>query len=201
MNKLSVLTGFLVIILSLALKAQQPQGIPDINTATIPSPDAVTFDKLITQQVDLYTGKPNVEIPLFIAKSRKLTLPIKLVYNNSGLVVTDHSSWAGYGWSLIAGGQVSRQVRGLKDETPDIGYFALAHYLPSDPLQLNKNPNYFTAGQQRRIANQTWDLEPDIYNYSFQGYSGQFIIYVDSLGNKTIYPDQFIKSNTILLNA
>ncbi len=196
-KKIYILTSFILLVLLAEIKAQQSQpSYPDINTATIPSADAVSLDKLITQQVDLYTGKPNIEIPLFVAKSRKLSVPIKLQYNSSGCVVTEHSSWVGNGWSLSAGGQISRQVRGNPDEKDGVGYFYLGHYLPSNPLELTSE--YFTYDQQKSIANQTWDLEPDMFNFSFGGYSGQFIFYVDSLGNRTIQTIPYQNLNIVM---
>lgn len=175
----------LLFIIPIHLQAQDPNLIPDVYNATIPSPEAVSLDKLMTQQVDLYTGKPNFEIPLFIAKSRKLYMPIKLTYNNNGLVVPEYPSWVGHGWSLSAGGQISRQVRCMPDETSSNGYFTRGSMLPSDPETIYKT-DYFTQGQKILIANQTMDLEPDIFNYSIPGYSGQFVIYVDPSGNKTV---------------
>ena len=127
-----------------------------------------------------------------------MSVPIKLQYNSSGCVVTEHSSWVGNGWSLSAGGQISRQVRGNPDEKDGVGYFYLGHYLPSDPMQLYKTTDYFTYDQQKSIANQIWDLEPDMFNFSFGGYSGQFVFYVDSTGNRTIQTIPYQNLNIVM---
>ena len=58
--------------------------------------------------VSLYTGTPDISIPLYEIKVKNYTLPITLSYHASGVQVDQHPSWVGLGWSLFAGGLITR---------------------------------------------------------------------------------------------
>ena len=45
----------------------------------LPSPNAATLTRTISEHVDLYTGKLNIEIPIYTLKSRNVELPISLI--------------------------------------------------------------------------------------------------------------------------
>src|SRR6202040_1807556 len=55
-----------------------------------------------------FTGVPSISIPLYEAKAKGLNIPISLSYNASGIKIFDIPSWVGLGWSLNAGGVISR---------------------------------------------------------------------------------------------
>src|SRR6187401_2627194 len=91
-------TCFLVVCIRCA--AQQPQ----LNESLIaPTPDVVAFVKNGLTPVTLYTGMPNISIPITELKSAKLRLPIVLSYNYSGYQPNQDASWAGMGWNVEAG--------------------------------------------------------------------------------------------------
>jgi hypothetical protein len=62
------------------------------------------------------TGTPSVSIPICTVRSGDLSLPVTLVYSGGGVKVKDVEGTAGIGWYLIAGGEISREVRGLPDD-------------------------------------------------------------------------------------
>src|SRR6185503_15830491 len=88
---------------------------------TTPSPTAASLGKYGDVPVSLYTGVPDISIPIFTAKGHTLELPITLRYHASGIRVEEIGGWAGIGWSLDAGGAITRTVRGLADESTN-GY-------------------------------------------------------------------------------
>jgi hypothetical protein len=77
-----------------------------------PSPDAAALGKYGTIPVGLHTGVPNIEIPLYTIRSGQLELPISLSYHASGIKVDEIASWVGLGWTLNAGGVVTRSIVG-----------------------------------------------------------------------------------------
>src|SRR6266576_6703058 len=79
---------------------------------TVPSPTAASLGRFGDVPVSLYTGVPDISIPLFTAKGRTLELPITLRYHAGGIRVEEIGSWVGIGWTLEAGGAVTRTVRG-----------------------------------------------------------------------------------------
>ena len=73
------------------------------------------------------------------------------------------ASSTGIGWSLQAGGMVSRSQRGLADETPGTGYYFNGHDLG------DLNQEELTGLTQGSL-----DGEPDLFSFSFGNYSGKF---------------------------
>src|SRR5436190_13227765 len=102
------------------------QSAANVMQPTVPSPTAASLGKFGEIPVSYFTGVPNISIPLFTAKGKTLDLPISLSYNASGIKVEDIGGWVGAGWSLEAGGVITRTVRGIVDEQPE-GYFNTGH--------------------------------------------------------------------------
>ena len=151
------------------LYAQQANNnsveIPNI---LLPSPTASELGKFALIGNSLSTGTVNTHIELLTYKTKNLSLPISLEYSSNGLKVDMISSRVGMDWSLNAGGVVSRTVYGSPDESrgfatppadfPNTTGTALKEYLSSTTVMGN-------------------DTQPDIFTFSFGGYSGKFIIY------------------------
>lgn len=168
-------------------KAQQPS--PAMLPKVIPpSPDASSLGKYGEIPVSLFTGTASVNIPLFELQSKTLSMPISLSYHGSGVKVEEYASWVGTGWSLNAGGVITRSIRGGFPDEEVNGI--LNNNLPTateliDPLVAR---NYAPSGSM--------DSEPDAYFYNFNGRSGQLIF--DENGN--FYPttaDKLRFTNTV----
>lgn len=170
MRKKGCLMIFLLCIGTYA--GSQNIGIP-------PSPNAVALG---THQVDLFTGSPDISIPLVEVEARGYKLPIYLRYNSSGHKVETISSWVGLGFSLYTGGFITRIVRGVPDDykKDDIGnpQRGMLHsviatevynfdYTDEDRIE---KINLFMGGG---IYPQQ-DTEPDIFYYNINGKTGEF---------------------------
>lgn len=133
------------------------------------SPSSAAFEKYGTYQVNEFTGIPDISIPLYTIEAGGFKVPITLSYHASGIKITDVASWAGLGWSLSAGGQVSRRSMGLPD---DAGYGYLAGYM----WQTGSIDPTTSAGVHycENAAKGLYDTKPDIYSYEFPGHSGKF---------------------------
>jgi YD repeat-containing protein len=81
------------------------------------SPNAAALGKYADLPVNFNTGLPNISIPITTIKDGDLSLPISLDYHGGGIRVSEVASWVGIGWSLSAGGVISRQVNGGPDES------------------------------------------------------------------------------------
>lgn len=186
-----------------------------------PSPTPASLINQIDQSVQLYTGALNVGVPLYSLKSRSLDLPISLNYNGSGVKVNDLGSWVGLGWSLNAGGVVSRVMRGLPDEyngNMDLkGRNLPAKGWLNPEVRGNSGLDlldYFTSTNNNNRANviefsnktgdyvyggsnpSAWDTEPDEFYFSFGKYAGKFIF--DKDGGIQIIPAQNLKITKII---
>ena len=168
--------------------------VPQIPTEGM-SPNARSFNRYGEVPVSLYTGTPNIKIPLAKFRERNLTLPIELSYHSGGLKAEEHPGSTGLGWTLMAGGAITREKRDLPDELDQIGFFNKRNSLTG----LDKHPNLvdsllLTYGQSVFFS---FDLEPDKYNFHFLDYSGFFMM--DTKGEWRVYCDKPLKVESYTL--
>ncbi len=98
-----------------SLTASQAQKLlPQI---TPKSPNVASLEKFSHYLVNLYSGLPSIEIPLYEIKVGSISVPIKLSYHASGNKVNENASWVGLGWSLTGDYTIGRNIRGRADET------------------------------------------------------------------------------------
>ena len=186
---------------------------PISEDAYVPSaPEAAALSKYVDIPVNMYTGTPNINIPLHNVVSRDVSLPISISYHASGNRVTEESSWVGLGWSLNAGGMITREIKdkddfGFKDpilcNTVNNTYEDVVTELPKgmpnqsswqyfgeddsnallgcgDGGDVTLNCNY-TANNGQVYPMSTIcdlfnkDIEPDVFTYNVNGYSGKFL--------------------------
>ena len=177
---LFLVTFFLVLVLIPA--KSDAQDLPKI---ILPSPEAASLFKFQDYPVDMSTGVPQVSIPLYQVKSGSLNVPISISYHASGRRVSDLDGPVSLGWSLNAGGSVSRTVHGSVDFGP---------YPFPAPLLLNVNNvndllylekvSHFDKNNPAVTPGDWKDSEYDIFSYYFGNNSGKFI-FKDSSGIKT----------------
>ena len=169
-----------------------------------PSPNAASVEKFGNIPVSPYTGTTNVSIPIYAVQAKGVSVAIGLDYHTGGIRLSEEAGWVGLGWSLNAGGMISRTVNDKDDFIG--GYFnssliypmpepkgrlvAYPHY-PTQPFLGNwgyefacnyrvytefGSVNYLNAFKQAFTALGTYDFEPDNYSFNFLGRSGKFII-------------------------
>ncbi len=160
-----------ILLLILAVKSYGQNEQPKLNNSMIPpSPDAASLGKYGVFPVTLYTGSANISIPITEVKTNKLSLPISLSYNYNGYKVGDEASSIGLGWALQAGGVITRMP---KSRTDDQQIPALDYKWYDIPYLTDfmESPEYLDLIKVNRV-----DMEPDIFTFSFSGYSGKFIL-------------------------
>ncbi|THU39223.1 hypothetical protein FAM09_11960 [Niastella caeni] len=179
------------------------QSDPDIERPPIrvPSANAASLGKYGDIPVSQYTGIANVSIPIQTLEYAGLSVPISLSYHGGGIRVEEEASWTGLGWSLNAGGVITRSIRGLDDfpeygSNPGRGYFkedaipslnhpinpyVYEHYTQGEYTMVHAFSNYGSYNYpiidyQLSIAGGNRDGQPDIFNFNFNGISGKFLI-------------------------
>ncbi len=140
----------------------RPASLPDVFP---PSPNAASIGKYEEIPVGLYTGIPQVSVPMFNIKSKRLSLAVGLSYHAGGVKVEDKASNVGLGWSLQAGGIITRSMRGRPDEELGVGFFSGSY--PTNQVGTN-------AAYAKQAADGLIDTQPDIFYFNFGGYSGKF---------------------------
>ena len=143
------------------------------------------------------TGTPNINLPLYELKSHDLSVPISISYLSTGLQVEGTASSTGLGWSLNAGGSISRTQFG-KDDFAFLGYATNQNILPS----FGTEPDFNVSGSPRaayelafllfeEFGTNGGDFEPDLFNFSINGRSGKFVH--DTQGNPHTIPYQAVE--------
>ena len=134
----------------------------DIDNVVMPAPTAAALGQYVDVPVSHYTGVPNINVPLYTIEEGPLSLPISMSYHGGGINVAAPSSWTGTGWSLQAGGIITRSIRGIFDDK-NHGYQSFSH-----PLDIN------SRSERLRVGSGSLDSEPDIFSFNFLGYTGKF---------------------------
>ncbi|MBK7173651.1 MAG: hypothetical protein IPH84_10570 [Bacteroidales bacterium] len=133
-----------------------PKNIP-------PSPTPANLGEFGKTPVSLYTGSPSVSIPIYNIEVGNYSFPIVLNYKSGGIKVNEMSSWVGLGWSLMAGGCITRSQNGLADELPGYGYVSTPVDINS--LSIFDKLQYFDGNK---------DSESDEFNFTLPNKSGGF---------------------------
>ena len=117
----------LTILFSLLTFAQSWEG-----SDLIPlPPDAWNIMKYGHESsVDLYTGTLNVEIPIYRYKDNDFDVPINIRYSTNGFRPNSTTGPLGLGWTLMAGGCITRNINGIADEKSVDIYGSLYHIRP-----------------------------------------------------------------------
>lgn len=223
------LLAMILILFCTRVLAQAPT-FSGVTPPSYTSPTASSLGKFGDIPISYQTGTPEVSIPLYTIKEGSLTLPVTLSYHSSGIRVPEVASWVGLGWTLSAGGMITRMVHG----GPDDGYVDLSRAMsprkgwgyykdggaPAELAQCENTAN-FPGLQQNKVngplgclanfttcypcfnyyfdASQGYiDLEPDLYTFSFNGYSGKF--FFDDNRNVHVFPEDDLYIVPILVN-
>lgn len=150
---------------------------------------AISFAQSKLVRVNPLTGTANVTIPIYEITRGQVALPISLSYNATGVKPKDVEATAGMNWQLNAGGQVSRQVRGLPDDcTPSSSSAGMYGWISASDNAPTKIAGFGIANNGSTCSNETADIsyintnfsyqvdtEPDIFSVSAPGLSCEFI--------------------------
>ena len=80
------------------------------------SPDAWAMTRYGEASLDLFHGTAGLTVPVYTYQDRDFTIPVALSYASSGFMPGASVGPAGSGWHIVAGGSITRAVRGLPDD-------------------------------------------------------------------------------------
>jgi len=173
----------LSLLLCLNVNGQQSQQGYQIPEIIPPSPTVASLMRFEEVPVDLYSGAPQISIPMFSkALDGGLGINVALSYNPSGIRVEERASPTGKGWNLIAGGSISRTVMDLPDNINDFntGRYGVWHngfFNFENMTQAAKEEFLFYT----QAGNKRYDSQIDVFQYNFMGKTGRFSI-IESQG-------------------
>jgi hypothetical protein len=84
------------------------------------SPRAASLGIFGQIPVGNFTGTAQINIPLYEIKYKELSVPLSISYHASGNKPDAFPGPVGLGWSIQAGGMISRQINGLSDTETDV---------------------------------------------------------------------------------
>jgi hypothetical protein len=149
---------------------------------------SIAFGQKSAANVNTLTGTANVVIPVYTLSRGAVSMPINLVYSATGVKPKDVEGTAGMGWQLQAGGQISRQVRGIPDDAKrdvngngrtgwlynDYGGF-IASFTPANTGNGNCTQEAADISYINSEFADTTDTEPDLFYVNAPGLSCQLV--------------------------
>lgn len=145
-----------VILVSVKLGLAQPTG----GSPNLPSPNASNLGTYTDIPISYYTGTPDISIPIAGVSDGELSSAVSISYHPGNITPGTPASNVGKGWSLNAGGVITRIVQ----------------HRPDDSIKgfIWKKKFDFDDGQQRIQDLQNYDQEPDIFSFNVDGLTGKF---------------------------
>jgi|GEM_PF-3456859 len=186
---LKLVTIALLSFLSLTSNAQVSNGDNQLKYIDIlpPSPAVARLGEFSRPDMGMNSGTARFNLPLTKLSLGTFAVPISLNYSSNGVKVDEISSRVGIGFQLEAGGAITRSVSG-KGADESTTYLKV----PADTRADSRTFVNFLRDVVNSTAGQ-YDSEPDIFNYSFCGMSGRFLL--DSADN----PVQIPKTNSRII--
>lgn len=164
-------------------------------TVIKPDVNSQQFISGMSSDNNLHTGQLSLSIPLFNLSAKGIDVPISLNFGTAGINYQSEASSVGLGWSLMAGGVITRTVKGTNDD--EDSFLELNnirnndHYLEDKVFEQSQNPNSINTVEMAISSVMGERSLPDRLSYSFLGYAGD--ICINANGTKTLYPDMSFK--------
>lgn len=174
--------------------AQNTRYLPKI---TPQAPNTSAFIRYGVYEVNLFTGVPDISIPLYEVQAGDLKVPVSLKYHASGIKITDNASWVGLGWSINAGGLISRKLMGGPDELQG-NYLSGTHILKAADIDPFTQTGLDVLNL---IRNGSYDMEPDIFAYNMPGHSGSFFFNQRDSYKPVLMPYEPVVINKTIANS
>lgn len=167
---LLVLSVCFLLVCSFNLHAQRVNEYLTETGFLPPSPNSAALGKYGGIALGLSSGTIQYEVPLASLPYGRNTLPISVTYSSNGLKVNEVSSRVGTSWNLQAGGVITRTVYGEPDE--------LRPRLSAPDLSDRSRTfiNFLDELVEQTGVPRSRDGEADVFNFSFAGHSGRFVL-------------------------
>lgn len=136
-----------------------------------PSPAVSNLGAFNRPDVGLIAGTAQFSVPITNISLPGFSLPVSINYSSNGVKVDEIAARVGLGWQLEAGGAITRSVQGKGPDERTI--------LKRPPTSSTTSWDFLEYVRQiskSSGATNAPDGEYDIFNFSFAGRSGKFIM-------------------------
>lgn len=170
-HTMNYLKLFLLFILVASYLKGNGQNQYELN---IKSPEVRTLEKYGYSDFNLYDGIVNEKIPLMSISEGEVNVPLILNYRSEGFMPNKESGIVGLDWTLMAGGSVSRIIKGNPDDqrSATASLQGLVQFLEEREI----NETTLKSGGYDEQPSYLYIDEPDLFQFNFLGKSGSFII-------------------------
>ncbi|MET3038565.1 RHS repeat domain-containing protein [Chryseobacterium sp. NRRL B-14859] len=131
------------------------------------SPESFKFSQYGNIPIGMFTGAPNINIPITELSVDGTSIPISLNYASNGINIDEMNGSVGLGWTFISGGVITRTIRDRPDEE--------SNYNSGDVPPL-ENSNVQMTEYLKFCEVDDFDSEPDLYTANFAGNNVKFLI-------------------------
>ena len=173
----------------------------------VPTPQTWDFMAYGNVPIGHYTGRLDMQIPIYHYKDKDFDIPISIGYNAAGFVPSKPAGPVGLNWFLNCGGVITRQIVEYPDEMDDYNnngwlergvFYRVKHdSLPAiltsnifnfSALETYKRVSFCLMGLEKLASHNIagrYETNPDIFSFNFFGHSGKFVI--DQSGVPHVY--------------
>lgn len=178
--------------------------------ASLPTPQAQDLYRFGSVPMSPYTGKANISVPIYSAEVCGIPLTVSLNYDTQGVLVNTIPGNVGHGWTINAGGVITREQQGWPDEAEMVvGQNPVRFHNYFHSLQkLNQIGGFSDMSEIAFYSQDTWvmntydpdmnryftdkyDFCADIFHFNFLGKTGYF--FYDTDGKWKVQSDENIK--------
>ncbi|QQV02481.1 MULTISPECIES: RHS repeat domain-containing protein [Chryseobacterium] len=172
MKKIYVIISLLIINCVLGQMISEPKNIQ--------SPISASLGNYGDIPINYYTGRANVEVPLYSTEEGGIKLEIKMNHETGGVRVNEVPGWVGQNWSLMIGGVITRTTNGNSIDEGKTFEYSNPPYAPGFLYNYNvlNNSGWGTKPYLNSLVlnSGSLDLSPDIFSFNFLGNTGKFFL-------------------------
>lgn len=156
-------------VASIAQIPESEENFKKLTDFLPPSPNAASIIKEGELSANGNNGVASFNIGLLGLSAKNLAVSVGITYSATGIKVDDIAGRVGMGWSLQAGGVITRTLRGKPDEfnTRRGPWATITTSWPTF--------NFFSSIAETPQTS-SYDSEPDLFNFNVEGISGSFVI-------------------------
>ena len=143
----------------------------------MPTPKAMEMTRYGHLSPDLNGGTMSFDIPVYTYSDKDFDIPISLHYYSEGFRPAQQTGEAGLGWTLMAGGAITREIVGLDDfKTGGMSHF-YGELNDDDMYSLSGTVGFSPTTGQAYFGNyDQLELTSDIYHFMMPGHYGSFML-------------------------
>lgn len=165
------------------------QNLPLYN---VPGPEVSGLGLYGQTPVSLFTGVPDISIPLYEVKMGSFSLPIQASYHTASVKPNKTPGPLGLGWSLQIGGYITRTVRGIYDEKKGSSGEEWGFYAHASKMKNITNSQFeIYTRDSIQAESGAFELTADEFSFNFCGHTGNF--YYNENNGWTVVSDEDIK--------